>query len=161
LWNPVAAWLRQRTFLQQALFAIVISGAFVLVAGLAIYALQGYVVPTAWISNAARAGEPYPDPLSMEGILTSSGTLLGLALGLAWIERRGGYRPSGPFWKRSVCFLIGLLGLLLLYLGLSYVLPSDTSLIGSTFHFVRYALIGAWVSAGAPLAFFALGLAHL
>jgi membrane-associated phospholipid phosphatase len=158
LWNPIAAWLKHRTFLQQALLAVAVALAFVLADGLLVYASRGYVVPTEWMSNAVRAGEPYPDPLSQEGVLTSSGTLLGLAIGLAWISGRGGFKPSGPTWKRLLCFLIGLLGLLILYLGLSYVLPSDSSLTGSTFRFVRYAIIGAWVSAGAPLAFFRLEL---
>lgn len=159
-WNPVAAWLKHRTFLQQVLLAAAASLVLVAIDGMLISALRGFVVPSSWISNAARAGEPYPDPLSMEGVLTSSGALLGLAVGLAWIEQRGGFRPSGSFWKRLLCFLIGLLGLLALYLGLSYIIPSDSSLIGSTFRFVRYAIVGAWISAGAPLVFFGLQLAE-
>ncbi len=158
LWEPVAAWLKHRTFVQQALLALAISLLFVLVDGLIIYSMRGYVVPSEWMSNAARAGEPYPDPISMEGMLTSSGALLGLALGLAWIERTGGFRPSGPLRTRFLCFVLGLIGLLALYLGLSYILPSDASLIGKVSHLVRYALIGLWISAGAPLVFASLRL---
>ncbi len=158
LWRSVAAWIRERTFLQQALLALAVSLLFVLIDGLLAYGLRGFVVPAQWMSNAARAGEPYPDPISMEGILTSSGALLGLAIGLAWIERRGGFKPSGPFWKRLACFLLGLAGLLGLYLGLGYALPAANPVLDSISRYFRYALIGLWISAGAPFVFYALKL---
>ncbi len=158
LWEPVAAWLKQRTVLQQVLLSIAASLLLVLLDALLVCSLRGYVVPAEWLSNAARAGEPYPDPTSTEGIFTSSGALLGLALGLTWIGQTGGFQPSGPTWKRLLCFLVGLLGILVLYLGLSYLLPSEASGLGSIFRFVRYAVIGAWISAGAPFLFSILRL---
>ncbi len=155
-WDPVAKWLKQRSFAQQALIAAAVSLSFLLVDGVLIYSLGNYVVPIQWMSDAMRAGQPYPDPLSMEGVLTSSGAFLGFALGLAWIARRGGFRPSGSVLKRAACFLVGLLGMLTLYLGLTYLIPSSSTLIGSLFRLARYAAIGAWVSAGAPIVFRAL-----
>ncbi len=160
LWNPIAGWIRHRTFLQQGLLAGAVSVALLVVGGWLSYSLRDYTIPASWLANAARAGQPYPDPLSMEGILTSSGAFFGLALGLAWISRRGGFRPSGPFGKRFLCFAIGLAGLLVLYLGISLVLPSGVTLTGSLFRLVRYAAIGAWVSAGAPVVFRALKLSQ-
>lgn len=159
LWRPVSAWLKQRSFLQLGLLAAGATLLMLIPDGLLSYALRGYVLPSEWMDNAARAGQPYPDPLSMQGVLTASGAFFGLALGLAWIAQRGGYSPSGPIWKRLLCFVVGGLGSLVLYLGLSYVIPSSATLLGSIFRFARYAAIGAWVSAGAPLMFFALRLA--
>ncbi len=158
MWDSTAAWLKRVGFLQQVLVGAGVTLVMILIDGVLSHALRGYVMPTDWLTNAARAGQPYPDPLSMEGVLTSSGALLGLAIGLAWIQRRGGYRPSGPVWKRIVCLGVGLLGLLVLYLGLSCIIPSSTSVLGSAFRLLRYALIGVWVSAGAPFTFRALRL---
>ncbi len=158
-WNPLAGWIRQMTFLQQSLLAGAVSIAVLLAGGLLSHSLRDFIIPASWLANAARAGQPYPDPLSMEGILTSSGAFLGLALGLAWIGKRGGYHPSGSVWQRVMCFVIGFVGLLILYLGISLVLPSSSpSMTGYAFRLVRYATIGAWVSAGAPVVFRALRL---
>ncbi len=152
-WQPAASWIRHRTFLQQILLALGISLGFVLIDALLTWTLNTYAVPAEWLTNARRAGQPYPNPTDMEGILTSSGALFGLAVGLAWIERRGGYKPSGPVWKRCLCFAIGLIGVLVLYLGLSYVMNSGEALTAAVFRLIRYATIGLWISAAAPLVF--------
>jgi len=57
-----------------------------------------------------------PAPYSMAGTLTSAGTLLGFGIGLALLQRAGGYRPSGPAWKRAMCLALGLVGTLTLYI---------------------------------------------
>lgn len=157
-WEPVASWVKGLSFAQQALLAGAATLIIILVDGLLTYSLGKQVIPAEWLANAVRAGQPYPDPLSMEGVLTSSGAFFGLALGLAWIQRRGGYKPSGPLWRRGACFIVGLLGLLALYLGLNQIIPSSATPVGSVFRLIRYAMIGAWVAAGAPLAFHALKL---
>lgn len=157
-WERVAIWLKQKTFTQQVLLAIAISAILILVDGLFVYGLRDYAVPAEWMMNAARAGSPLPAPVSMEGALTSAGVLLGLAVGLAWTERRGGFKSSGPFWKRAIRLLVGLVGVLILYLGLKAILPSDNSLTGSSLRFIRYVVIGLWVSGGAPYLFFRFNL---
>ncbi len=158
LWEPVTAWVKGRTVFQQVLLGLLAPALLLLCNGLLVYNLRGYVLPPEWLANAARAGEPLPAPLSMEGVLTASGVLLGLALGLVWLERAGGFQPSGPVWKRAMCFLVGFMGVAVLYFGLKVLAPSDASLLGSTWRFVRYALLGVWIAAGAPLTFIRLGL---
>jgi len=60
--------------------------------------------------------------------------------------------------------LTGFLGAAILYLGLKLMLPGDGSLWTSFYHFyelgrfIRYDLLGFWVSAGAPWVFRRLGL---
>jgi hypothetical protein len=156
--RPVAEWIRRMSFLQQCLLALAVAAVLLLVHGLLVFGLRGYVLPAEWMTNAARAGEPLPAPISMDSVLTSAGTLLGFGLGLAWITRSGGFRPSGPLGKRALCFLVGLIGVLILYLGLKLVFPSDTTLLGATLRLLRYALIGLWISAGAPIVFARLHL---
>jgi membrane-associated phospholipid phosphatase len=161
LWKRIAAWVKQRTFGQHLLLSLVLPAALVLGAGLFVIGLRNYTLPGEWMANATRAGEPLPAPVSMESPLTSAGALCGLSLGLALIRRMGGFKPSGPIWKRLVCLVVGLVGVFVLYLGLKAVLPADETLIGSSMRFLRYALLGFWISAGAPWLFAKLGLVRL
>jgi membrane-associated phospholipid phosphatase len=158
LWDPAASWLKQRTATQQVLAAATLAALLLACHGLLVYMLRGYVVPADWTTNAARAGGSLPAPVSMEGALTDTGALFGLALGLIWIQRMGGYQPSGPLAKRVACLAVGIAGVAVLYFGLKLVFPSGDSLFGDIFRFVRYALIGMWIAGGAPLVFARLGL---
>ena len=159
-WERAAAWLKQKSMAQQILTAFIVSMVFVLLGGLLVYGLRGYSVPAEWMTNAARAGDPLPAPVSMETSLTTGGTLFGLAVGLAWITRRGGYRVSGPVWMRALALIVGLMGLLILYAGLKAVFPSGESLAAYFFRYVRYTLIGFWISGGAPRLFFHIKIAR-
>lgn len=112
----------------------------------------------AGIANALRTGEE-PDPVSMEGILTLAGSLFGLAAGAAWISSRGGYQASGPLEKRAFRYLIGLIGILILWMGVGEVFPRDENLISYVLRYFRYTLVGFWVTAGALWLFFHFKLA--
>lgn len=161
LWDRVAAWLKQKTFAQQILIAFLVSMVFVLVGGGLAYGLRDYVVPEEWMTNAARAGDPLPAPVSMDTSLTVGGTLFGLAVGLAWMTRRGGYQASGPVWMRALALLVGSVGLFILYAGLKAIFPSGESLAAYFFRYLRYALIGFWISGGAPWLFFRIKIVRL
>ncbi len=157
-WQRAAAWVKQRPLGEQILLALLIPALLVLCSGLLTYALGGYVLDPDWLTNASRAGDPLPAPLSMDGALMDTGAMFGLVLGLIWIQRGGGFQPSGPVWRRTSCFLVGLLGVTVLYFGLKILLPADDSLLGAATRFVRYAVLGVWVSGGAPIAFARLHL---
>jgi hypothetical protein len=54
--------------------------------------------------------------------------------------------------------VVGLVGILVIWYGLGLVFPRGESFVPSIFRFVRYTLLGVWVSAGAPLFFTKLKL---
>ena len=116
-------------------------------------------MPTLWVENALRAGDELPEPLALSGILTTAGTLFGMLSGLAWMDSRGGWQASGPWIKRIARYLVGILGVLVLWYGLGAVFPRGETLWPYILRFIRYALLGLWVSAGAPLSFRAARLA--
>jgi len=120
--------------------------------------LDGYSFPEEWKDNALRAG-PLPDPVSIERILTTSGSLFGLAAGAAWIASRGGYQASGPMEKRALRYGVGLIGILILLFGLGQIFPRDESSISYILRYFRYSLVVFWVIAGAPWLFFHFKLA--
>jgi hypothetical protein len=67
--------------------------------------------PPAWAQYATEA-------ISLNGALTTSGTLFGLLAGLVWFNRRGGFSTAGSTGQRLLRFLVGLIGILVFYLGL-------------------------------------------
>lgn len=157
-WDPLAARLKKTTLGAQILLAFAVSLGMILLAALIAFLLRGFVIPAEWIANAARvSGEPLT-PFSLEGMVTAMGALFGLLSGAAWLARRGGFSAAGPAWKRALRYLVGLAGVAVLYVGLKLVLPSGEDLAGLVFRYVRYALVGAWVAAGAPWLFARLQL---
>jgi hypothetical protein len=94
--------------------------------------------------------------------------LFGLAAGAAWIISLGGYQVSSgvgsltrdPLGKRSIRYVIGLVGVLILYMGLGAVFPRGDGFIFYLLRYIRYLLIGFWVAGGAPWIFVRFKLAE-
>jgi hypothetical protein len=100
-----------------------------------------------------------PDPVTLEGFLTTAGSFFGLAAGAAWIAAQGGYQTSGAVEKRALRYVVGVIGVLILWMGLGQVFPRDENLLSYILRFLRYSLVGFWVTGGAPWLFFHFKLA--
>ncbi|HJR81815.1 MAG TPA: phosphatase PAP2 family protein [Anaerolineales bacterium] len=159
LWDSAASWLKGRTLGQQVLIVFVISLIFVAAGAWGTARLQGYSFPAEWTANALRAG-PVPDPVSLEGFLTSAGSLFGLGAGAAWIASVGGYQASGPIEKRALRYVVGVIGILIFWFGLGQLFPREESVISYSLRYLRYSLVGFWIIAGAPWLFFHFKLAE-
>jgi hypothetical protein len=121
---------------------------------------SGYQIPETWISNALLAGTELPDPINPKGSFTSAGTLFGLAAGAAWIMSTGGYQASGPVGRRAIRYVIGLIGVIIFYLGLGAIFPRGDGFVFYLLRYIRYALVGWWVAGGAPWVFVRFKLAE-
>ena len=152
-WDPVAAWLKTKTLVQQIMIAFLISLLMIVIGASTTARLEGYVFPPEWEENARRAG-PLPDPVSIEGIFTSAGTLFGLAAGAAWIASRGGFQTAGPLEKRALRYVVGLIGIMILWFGLGQLFPDGEAMVPLLLRYLRYTLVGFWVTAGAPWLFY-------
>ncbi len=166
-WEPVGKWIGGKTlggkilisFLASLLFIVLGHGSWVL--------RSGFQIPETWMTNALLAGAEEPDPLDASGTFTSAGTLFGLAAGAVWIMSMGGYQVSGgkgslsrdPLDKRAIRYVVGLVGVLILYLGLGALFPRGDGFFFYLLRYIRYALIGWWVSGGAPWVFVRFKLA--
>lgn len=91
--------------------------------------------------------------------VSAMGTLAGVGLGLAFTWRFIPFSALGPWWQRAVRFVVGAIVALAIYLGLRAVFPGESSPLFFAFRFLRYGLLGLWVSFGAPWLFLALRLA--
>ena len=101
---------------------------------------------------AARAGGAAP--YNLEGVFTLSGTWFGMLSGYVILSARKGFffaKEGG--WQRIVRLLIGLVVLFILYFGLGQIFPDNSDFVSYFLRFLRYTLIGLWVSWWGPLLF--------
>ncbi len=87
------------------------------------------------------------------------GAMLGGGVGLVWLVRTVPFRTAGPLWQRVVRFLVGVVVLFVIYFGLKAIFPAEGEPLYLSFSIVRYALLGLWMSLGAPWLFLRLRLA--
>jgi uncharacterized YccA/Bax inhibitor family protein len=118
--------------------------------------LSDSTLPADWVANALRAGAA-PDPVSLSGIITTAGIFFGICVGAAWMKE---YQASGPFQKRALRYVVGLIGVLVFWLLLGQILPRDESFFSFILRFFRYTLVGGWVTGGAPWLFQKINLAE-
>lgn len=157
-WQPVAARLKSLSGAQQLLASFLAS------LGLFLFSLVPFLCLkiTGWQPLPAWA-EHARDAVSLSAALTAAGTLFGLLAGMAWLNRRGGFDAGGALWQRILRYLLGLAGVLVFYLGLKalfgWIAPYSEAALPYLLRYIRYALVGAWISAGAPWMFVKLKLA--
>jgi len=86
------------------------------------------------------------------------GLFFGAALGFAFVPETVPFDAKGTALQKVLRMLLGLGITAGIYLGLKAVFPKQGSELYDLFHFLRYALLGAWVSIGAPWFFIKIGI---
>jgi membrane-associated phospholipid phosphatase len=159
--KPVVGWLKRNPIGIQLVVAFLFSLFLILLVALSQLTLHGWSLPIEWVNNAHLAfpEEAELNPLSYHNFLSSAGAFLGLAAGWIWISRLGGYTTRDAWWKLVVRYLLGVIGVLILYVGLGSIFTDTETFISYAWRYVRYALIGFWISGFAPWLFVRLTLA--
>jgi membrane-associated phospholipid phosphatase len=168
-WEPVGVWVGKMTLRQQILIGFAVSLLFIGFGYGTWFLRSGYQIPEVWVENALLAGADEPEPVHANSIFTSAGTFFGLAAGAAWIASLGGYQVlsgassliNDPLGRRAIRYVIGLIGVLILYAGLGAVFPRGDGVIFYLLRYIRYALVGWWVTGGAPWIFVTFKLSEL
>jgi len=158
--KKISKWVESLSFGSFVLIMFLTSILVIAVNAFIIHANADWQAPTAWLANAAVTDpEGHIDPFSLDGTITNAAVLFGFAAGAVWLNRKGGFKVSGKWWRYVVCFLIGVTGVLLLWAGLGKVFPDNTDFLSYVLRYLRYALTGIWIAAIAPLIFLKLGFA--
>ncbi len=159
--RPVEAWLKGRPLGVQLLAPVVLSLGLLVVGLLVAQRTADRVVPTEWTAAASQAfpDEPPIDPQSPDGVVSASGTLLGLGVGAVLLRSWGRFSATGPTGQRLARMVAGLLGIVLLYYGLGALRPHGSDAVAQVLRFVNYAIVGLWIAYGAPRVFVRLRLA--
>jgi membrane-associated phospholipid phosphatase len=89
---------------------------------------------------------------------TVAGLLFGLWVGLVWETRRVRFRVAGPLAQRVLRYLLGLIGLIAIWLGLRLIFPAEPPALALPLRMVRYAAAMFWAIALWPWLFVRLGL---
>jgi membrane-associated phospholipid phosphatase len=160
-WDAAQNWVGGKTLKEQILIAFIVSLVFIAVGfGTATFR-SGYQVPEAWAANALiPEGAETPAPVDANTPFTSAGVIFGMAVGVAWIESLGGYSAAGSIQQRALRYAVGLIGVLIFYMGLGAIFPRGDGFIFYLLRYIRYALVGWWTSGGAPWVFIRFNMAE-
>ena len=113
-----------------------------------------WMLPAQW---AERAGDV--DPFSLDGTFTFAGAWIGTLTGYVLLTtRRGTFLASGGGWNRVTRFLLGIVGVAILWFGLGQLFPREANVVSYALRVVRYAVTGLWVTWLAPLLFEKIGI---
>jgi hypothetical protein len=145
----------------QILAAFGVSMILILLGFLAKVSLVNWTLPADWIENAqTAASEAEPiNPTDLTSLVSNSAAFFGLCLGGILMAKRGGFNASGENWQLILRYLIGIVGVLIFWYGLKVVFPSGDDLLALILRYVRYGLVGFWVTGAAPWVFYRLKLA--
>lgn len=120
---------------------------------------KNWTLPEAWSLLAARVPGAAPDPFTLHGVIATAAALFGMASGAVMLRDSGWFDAGGVLWKRMLRYVIGLAGMLALYIGLDQVFPDGSTALPTLLLFIRYTLVGMWITYLAPELFIKLKLA--
>ncbi|MGD8731337.1 MAG: phosphatase PAP2 family protein, partial [Anaerolineales bacterium] len=148
--TPIRSRIKELVLGQQILIAVIVSMVLLGIGLGSLYITRERPIPTEWFEQAAQAtsthGEAEPiDPTSSESIIANVATLSGISIGALMLLDWGQFKAEGTWGQRIGRYVIGLIGLVLLFFGLRLVFPVEPAWIGAIFRFIRYALVGFWV----------------
>ncbi|HVP22221.1 MAG TPA: phosphatase PAP2 family protein [Anaerolineaceae bacterium] len=147
--KPVSDWIKRMAVQTQILWAVLSSLGIIAVTLVLIAIDSPWNPPAAWLANA-----PDIAPLDPSGPVSLAGVWLGFACGLAWLHKRHGLlKPAKSFKLKVLRYVIGMVGTGVIYAGLAAFFPHGLDIMAMGLRYVRYAFIGAWVGAFAPLVF--------
>jgi hypothetical protein len=160
--KPVADWLANQTLGISILAAFTFS-IVILILGLIVRTIAiEWQLPQTWVENARLAfpDEELINPFKVSSLMRTCGALFGFSAGALWLSARGGFSARGSWWQRIARFLIGMVGVAILWIGLGAIIPEPENVLGYSLYYTWYAVIGFWLSALAPAIFIRLNLAQ-
>jgi membrane-associated phospholipid phosphatase len=158
---PVKAWFDRQSIGAGVGAAFVISLALILIGWGIVSSLSGLQIPQEWVGNALADQPDEPiDPLELTDVISTAASLFGVVTGALWLQRGGWYDAGGDTGKRILRFIIGVIGVLILLEGLGAVLPRNEDLLSYSLRYLRYGLVGLWITGVSPMLFIKLGIAR-
>jgi membrane-associated phospholipid phosphatase len=88
-----------------------------------------------------------------ESVATAMGALAGAGVGFTLLRRYVGFSAAGPLWQRFLRFLLGAAVVVSLYMAMKIILPAEGSWLYLAVRLSGFAVIGLWMTLGAPWVF--------
>jgi hypothetical protein len=129
------------------------------------------MVLTGWLINLAIASSPDPADWAdysaqARGSLhyvRLAGAFFGMVAGYTLMQKYAAFQTKGSWARRIGRFLLGIAGVLIIYLGLDFLfsmIAADETALGLMLRYIRYGAVTFWAMFGAPWAFLKLHLAE-
>ena len=155
--DRIAGWITSKSLSMQIAIGFGISIALILIGSLVRLLIPGTADPASWSDYAEEARTLSP-------FFTLSGALFGSIAGYALMRQSARFQTSGPWGRRILRYLLGIIGVVLIYLGLDVlfglITPDETAL-GYELRYIRYAAATLWMTWGAPSVFLKIKLAEV
>ena len=159
--KPFGKWIVDRSLGIKIIIAFFASLGLILVGVLIKSAFQTWELPGLWVANATLAAPEDPiDPLSLSGVISNAAILFGLGAGYAVMNALGGFNPKGKISQQLLKYVIGILGVIVIWMGLDFIFPEGETIVAFVFRYIRYGLAGLWISLLAPWIFIKMKLAQ-
>ena len=150
--DPILGWWNELKATQKAIFLFIFSLVIILIAFIILISYENWQMPINWKANIQSAfpNEELENPMALSSVVTLGGTFFGLTLGHTLLFSKNGYNPSGSLWQYILRYVIGLVGIGVFYFGLKVIFPDGEDFIPLIFRYIRYFLVGLWVTFLAP-----------
>ena len=159
--KPFEKWVVQKSLWVKILIAFLASLGLIFLGAVIKSAFQTWELPRLWVENAIFAAPEDPiNPLSLSGVISNAAVLFGLGAGYVIMNARGGFNPKGKISQHLLKYVIGILGVLVIWMGLDFIFPEGETIVAYIFRYIRYGLAGLWISLGAPWIFVKAKLAE-
>lgn len=142
-------WLDDKPLSTQILLGFVDSLGFVLIGFIIRFMVSGTPDPAEWSQYATNAR-------TVSHFITLGGAAFGTYTGYALMRKYASFSAKGDWTKRGVRYLLGIVGVLLIYFGLDVAfadIAPDESTLGYILRYVRYSIATFWIAFLAPWIF--------
>ncbi len=140
----ITTWFARQNLATQISFSAVVALVMLLLFGL----IRVLFAADTTVSYAKYLGEAR----SWDAIVARAGAVFGLGCGAALAFRWARFQTAGSLAQKAARFVVALVGVVVCYIGLKTLFPSQPESAALVFRFVRYALLTLWITFGAPLA---------
>ena len=160
--KPLLRWIEPFSLRIKILLIFTASIGIIIIGFIVQQSQSSWQLPVEWLPlaiNTSPASEPI-NPFSLESLVSNAGALFGLAAGAYYLKSKGGFKVQAPLGKLALRYGLGVVGILIIWMGLKAIFPGGETSAGLIFRYIRYALVGLWMTVFAPLIFVKLHLAE-
>jgi membrane-associated phospholipid phosphatase len=149
-------WLDGQSISTQIVLGFADSILMVIIGFIIRFMIAGTPDPAEWSSFSTEAR-------TVNQFITLAGAAFGTYTGYALMRKYASFNAKGDWTKRGIRYLIGIVGLLVLYFGLDLAFAAiapDASTLGYILRYIRYGLATFWATFLAPWVFLKTKLAE-
>ena len=154
--TTIRDWLDARSLIAQIAFGFVISFLMAFIGFILRFIVAGIPDPVEWSQYSTEAR-------TVTNFITLAGAAFGAQTGYALMRKYASFNAKGDWTKRGIRYLVGIVGLLVLYYGLSQLFDLfaiDESTLGYILRYIRYGFATFWATFLAPWVFLKTKLAE-